>query len=391
MDQNLPFSCSDIIRGRYEHWIYRDILAYHRLASGAGTQRDLVQILNHPNRYLSRDVASCGLDQRAMDKAVYSEDKPYWQVANARKTIASFYDLLRLLKGSGPKRTMEALEYAGDYLQYLSQYAEYRNEDEEELTAIWNQLREDAAGMADFDAWKQFGEEYMARLRESTRERTGITLSTMHRAKGLEWESVYIIDADEGIHPYKEAESDVELEEERRLFYVAMTRAKDNLTIQYYKTAGGKAFDPSPYLQEIRKNLADAERRRRETAARSLIRKIQDASLAASRAALETAPAAQQKSPAGGQEELVEQPTADGQQRAEQPAKQADALTQHISIPGALTKEEQEILETALNNYLRMQVPGWRDSDLTGVAARGADRAAAYVRRPAGKKKKGGK
>jgi len=347
--------------------------------------------LNHPNRYLSRDVASCGLDQRAMDKAVYSEDKPYWQVANARKTIASFYDLLRLLKGSGPKRTMEALEYAGDYLQYLSQYAEYRNEDEEELTAIWNQLREDAAGMADFDAWKQFGEEYMARLRESTRERTGITLSTMHRAKGLEWESVYIIDADEGIHPYKEAESDVELEEERRLFYVAMTRAKDNLTIQYYKTAGGKAFDPSPYLQEIRKNLADAERRRRETAARSLIRKIQDASLAASRAALETAPAAQQKSPAGGQEELVEQPTADGQQRAEQPAKQADALTQHISIPGALTKEEQEILETALNNYLRMQVPGWRDSDLTGVAARGADRAAAYVRRPAGKKKKGGK
>lgn len=391
MDQNLPFSCSDIIRGRYEHWIYRDILAYHRLAAGAGTQRDLVQILNHPNRYLSRDVASCGLDQRAMDKAVYSEDKPYWQVANARKTIASFYDLLRLLKGSGPKRTMEALEYAGDYLQYLSQYAEYRNEDEEELTAIWNQLREDAAGMADFDAWKQFGEEYMARLRESTRERTGITLSTMHRAKGLEWESVYIIDADEGIHPYKEAESDVELEEERRLFYVAMTRAKDNLTIQYYKTAGGKAFDPSPYLQEIRKNLADAERRRRETAARSLIRKIQDASLAASRAALETAPAAQQKSPAGGQEELVEQPTADGQQRAEQPAKQADALTQHISIPGALTKEEQEILETALNNYLRMQVPGWRDSDLTGVAARGADRAAAYVRRPAGKKKKGGK
>ena len=170
-----------------------------------------------------------------------------------------------------------------------------------------------------------------------------------------------------------------------------MTRAKDNLTIQYYKTAGGKATDPSPYLQEIRKNLADAERRRRETAARSLIRKIQDASLASSRAALETAPAAQQKSPAGGQEELVEQPTADGQQRAEQPAKQADALTQHISIPGALTKEEQEILETALNNYLRMQVPGWRDGDLTGVAARGTDRAAAYVRRPAGKKKKGGK
>ncbi len=351
MDQNLPFSCSDIIRGRYEHWIYRDILAYHRLAAGAGTQRDLVQILNHPNRYLSRDVASCGLDQRAMDKAVYSEDRPYWQVANARKTIAAFYDLLRLLKGSGPKRTMEALEYAGDYLQYLSQYAEYRNEDEEELTAIWNQLREDAGGMADFDTWEQFGEEYMARLRESTRERTGITLSTMHRAKGLEWESVYIIDADEGIHPYKEAESDDELEEERRLFYVAMTRAKDNLTIQYYKTAGGKVLDPSPYLQEIRKNLADSERRRRETAARSLIRKIQDASLAASGAAMGT----------------------------------------RVSIPGALTKEEQEILETALNNYLRMQVPGWRDSDLTGVAARGANRAAAYVRHPVGKKKKGGK
>ena len=60
-----------------------------------------------------------------------------------------------------------------------------------------------------------------------------VTLSTFHSSKGLEWENVYIISANEGKSPSKKAKTADDIEEERRLFYVAMTRAKENLTIMY--------------------------------------------------------------------------------------------------------------------------------------------------------------
>ena len=56
-------------------------------------------------------------------------------------------------------------------------------------------------------------------------------MTTMHSSKGLEYDTVFIIDANEGITPHKKAVFDVDIEEERRMFYVAMTRAKKKLYI----------------------------------------------------------------------------------------------------------------------------------------------------------------
>jgi len=67
----------------------------------------------------------------------------------------------------------------------------------------------------------------------------GVTLSTLHGAKGLEWEKVYLVGASETTLPWK-GES---LEEERRLFYVGSTRAKETLVLSY-------AGKPSPFLRE---------------------------------------------------------------------------------------------------------------------------------------------
>ena len=62
-------------------------------------------------------------------------------------------------------------------------------------------------------------------------EAKGVSLMTMHSSKGLEFRVVYILDANEGITPHKKAVLDVDLEEERRMFYVAMTRAKERLHV----------------------------------------------------------------------------------------------------------------------------------------------------------------
>ena len=78
-----------------------------------------------------------------------------------------------------------------------------------------------------------------------------IQLMTMHASKGLEFESVYIIHANEGEIPYQKARTQKEMEEERRMFYVAMTRAKDKLNISYILEKSGKRVCPSRFVNEI--------------------------------------------------------------------------------------------------------------------------------------------
>jgi superfamily I DNA/RNA helicase len=70
----------------------------------------------------------------------------------------------------------------------------------------------------------------------------------MHGAKGLEFHTVFVIAANEDICPYKKAETTEEVEEERRLFYVAMTRAKKRLVISYSKERNGKKMKQSKPL-----------------------------------------------------------------------------------------------------------------------------------------------
>lgn len=74
---------------------------------------------------------------------------------------------------------------------------------------------------------------------------------TIHGAKGLEFDTVFLIGANEGSIPYKKAKNSIQIEEERRLFYVAMTRAKEILKISYVKQKNGKSISTSRFVQEL--------------------------------------------------------------------------------------------------------------------------------------------
>lgn len=94
-------------------------------------------------------------------------------------------------------------------------------------------------------------------LRQGSKETSGrgISLLTMHGAKGLEYDTVFILGANEGVVPHRKAAMEEETEEERRLFYVAMTRAKRQLTISYVKEKNGKDMQPSRFVNELLKDL----------------------------------------------------------------------------------------------------------------------------------------
>ena len=102
-----------------------------------------------------------------------------------------------------------------------------------------------------FKAIDQYSETLKFRSRQKFEESEGIRLLTMHGAKGLEYDVVYIPDANVGMMPHKKALTASDQEEERRMFYVAMTRAKNDLRIYFTRERYGKAAEMSPFIGEF--------------------------------------------------------------------------------------------------------------------------------------------
>ena len=82
-----------------------------------------------------------------------------------------------------------------------------------------------------------------------------LTLSTIHQAKGLEWKNVFIISLKEGKFPHKKSVEENLVEEERRLFYVAVTRCEENLFLTYPVFERGNSSGPSRFLREVEEHL----------------------------------------------------------------------------------------------------------------------------------------
>ena len=108
--------------------------------------------------------------------------------------------------------------------------------------------------MKNLDEWQAYIEEYTKKLAEQAKKqenkREGVVVSTLHAVKGLEYDKVYIMNVNEGSIPYRKAVLAEALEEERRLFYVGMTRAKKELMLCYVRRQYEKERDPSRFLEE---------------------------------------------------------------------------------------------------------------------------------------------
>ena len=119
-----------------------------------------------------------------------------------------------------------------------------------------DEIQAGAKGYATFEEWYEHIQEYSARLKILAQNKStnpdAVTLATLHSSKGLEFENVYIIDANEGIMPYKKAVLEKDIEEERRLFYVGMTRAKTNLSIYSVKSVNDKTAMASRFIGECK-------------------------------------------------------------------------------------------------------------------------------------------
>ena len=253
ISEGIPFRMRDALPNLYDHWIVKDIFAYLHMAlemkMSLVKREDLLQVMNRPKRYLGREC----LDSEVIsweELLTWYDDKP-WVCERIEK-------LEKDLKMCGHLSPSGALHYIRNiigYEEYLKEYADYKGRKSEDFFGILDELKELASGFKTLEEWENHIASIRAELLKQAKEREassdGVILSTMHSSKGLEYRIVFIIDANEGITPHKRVLFEEDMEEERRLFYVAMTRAKELLYIFSVRKLYGKKAEQSRFVEEL--------------------------------------------------------------------------------------------------------------------------------------------
>ncbi len=253
MEEDIPFCLTGKISDLSEHFIWKDMEAYLRLAGGERARKLLFRVLNRPERYLPRTLfqeeqvdftaarLSCR-DREGMTRAVGILERD-----------------LDLLAGLPPYAAVNYIRYGMGYGSYLEKYAAEKGADPESVLEILENLQQMAAGKRNLSEYRETLRQYRRKIREPGADRPaeGIWLGTLHRAKGLEFTSVHIPDINEANIPRRQADTGEALEEERRMFYVGITRTRKNLYLYYRKPDGSGRHLPSRFLGELKGEKSD--------------------------------------------------------------------------------------------------------------------------------------
>ncbi len=224
-----------------DSFISKDIASYIRLIIGDYERADIIRIMNKPDRKLFRG----GLNNSFVRLEIWRDYYPEisWEYKRIDKLISD----VRLLKGFMPYTGITYIINAMGYGRYLQEYADSRKIDYDNYKGILNKL---LYLSKDLNGYRELLRELTDYEKNDCNRKPSderIFLYTFHGSKGLEFDRVFILDAIEDITPAKGA---YDIEEERRMFYVAMTRAKSELTLCISKNFNGDKIYPSRFVSE---------------------------------------------------------------------------------------------------------------------------------------------
>lgn len=253
MEFNIPFVMKDGFPNLFEHWIARDLITYMEVARGNRERKKILSIINRPNRYVGRDYLTEAQISFTELKLLYSDMS--WM----EERIERFEEDLERLCTMTPYASIIYIRKSVGYDGYLAEYAAFRKMNIEELKDIAEEIQESAKGYQTFEEWMsyihRFSQELMQQRQNKKDEQTdAVMLSTMHGAKGLEYDTVFIMDVVEDFMPYKKAVKSSDIAEERRMLYVAMTRAQNHLYMMLPEEYNHKKCPISRFLYYLKDN-----------------------------------------------------------------------------------------------------------------------------------------
>ncbi|MBP3544589.1 MAG: ATP-dependent helicase, partial [Lachnospiraceae bacterium] len=249
MEYNIPFRLKEALPDIYDHWISKDIITYIRIAMGSRARADFLKIINRPKRYISRECLDT--QEFSFDRLISFYEEKRWMV----ERIERLEEDVNFMQDMPPYAAISYVRRAIGYEDFLNEYAQNKRINPEELFLVLDELQESAEGFQTAEEWFAHIEEYREEIKQQERqpqeeEQDAVVLSTLHGSKGLEYSVVFLTDVNEGVLPYKKAVLDEDIEEERRMLYVGMTRAKERLHIYYVKERYHKQMEPSRFLTE---------------------------------------------------------------------------------------------------------------------------------------------
>ncbi len=264
----------------YQRKEIKDLLAYFRLSSNHNDEESLKRVINYPAR---------GIGKTTMEKLVIASmehDKSIWEIienlsfypinlnqgtkkklSDFVTTIQSFsaelesksaYDLgHHIASSSGILKTLHVdktpegigrYENIQELLNGMKEFSDQQDTDNPEAINTMADFLIDVALLTDADS--------------DDEDNNKVSMMTIHAAKGLEFPYIYIVGLEENLFPSQMAlNSRSDLEEERRLFYVALTRAKKKATLSYamtrYKWGNVESCEPSRFIEEIDDKFLD--------------------------------------------------------------------------------------------------------------------------------------
>lgn len=242
----IPCCDYSVVQDIYEHWISKDILTYIRIALGSRERIDFLRIINKPLRYISRSYITQPADINALKRGYEGNEQMSEQVEKLVSDIS-------MIRSMSPFAAVNYIRKGVGYDEYIRNYIYEHKADKEELYNVLDELAHRASQYMSLSQWLDGIAEYIRQCDKDRQNNTadGVHMLTMHGSKGLEYKIVLVMDVCEGIIPYNKAVLDEQIEEERRLFYVAMTRAKEKLYLLYPKQRYNKDTTRSRFIEEL--------------------------------------------------------------------------------------------------------------------------------------------
>lgn len=249
--REIPFFMKETLKSRYDHFVIKDLLAYLEFANGNRKREIFHLFMNRPLRYLRKD---CARSSTILLKELLTYYRNDIHMQEVSRTL--FHDLEQL-STMRPCLAVNYIRQVIGYDEYLKET--YQVEEGGKLLQLADDFQKEVKKFNNFTELNDHISQCRALISEKQKEsearipdkRTGgVRLLTMHAAKGLEFHTVYLPDLNEGKLPSRQAVTPEGLEEERRMFYVAMTRAQKELHLLYCSKESGKER-PSRFLEPL--------------------------------------------------------------------------------------------------------------------------------------------